>query len=118
MALLAVSTALVATAVTTAAAAPAPTSSISLSVSKGASTYNVKKLTAKPGLIRIDFANNSTAAHNVSIEHGGEFEYGATLTIRKGMTTSFLTLAKGTYHLYSSIGKDEDKGMAATLLVK
>ena len=31
---------------------------------------------------------------------------------------SFLTLAKGTYHVYSSVGKDEDKGMAATLVVK
>ena len=62
--------------------------------------------------------NDSTAAHNVSLEHNGEFEYGATLTIHKGVATTFLTLAKGTYHVYSSVGKDEDRGMAATLIVK
>ena len=31
---------------------------------------------------------------------------------------TFLTLKKGTYHLYSSVGTDEDKGMSATLTVK
>ena len=54
----------------------------------------------------------------MSLEKGGEFEYGASLTVRKGVATTFLTLAKGTYHLYSSVGTDEDKGMAATLIVK
>ena len=36
----------------------------------------------------------------------------------KGITTTFLTLAKGTYHLYSSVGNDEDRGMSGTLAVK
>jgi hypothetical protein len=31
---------------------------------------------------------------------------------------TFLTLKKGTNHLYSSVGTDEDKGMSATLTVK
>ena len=26
--------------------------------------------------------------------------------------------AKGSYHVYSSVGTDEDKGMSATLIVK
>jgi hypothetical protein len=51
-------------------------------------------------------------------EHNGEFEYGATLTIHKGITTTFLTLAKGMYHVYSSVGTDEDRGMAATLVIR
>ena len=91
---------------------------VKLSVAQGARTYGQKSLTVKPGLIEFLFTNNSTAPHNVSLEHNGEYEFGSTLTIRKGITASFLTLAKGTYHVYSSVGTDEDKGMAATLVVK
>ncbi len=101
----------------TAAAATTP-SVVNISVAPNSLHYGQKKLTANAGLVRINFTNNSTAPHNVSLEHNGEFEYGATLTIRKSATTTFLTLAKGTYHVYSSVGKDEDKGMAATLVVK
>jgi plastocyanin len=101
-----------------AAATPAPTSSINISVSKGSLHYNQTRLTATAGLVQINFTNNSTAPHNVSLEHDGEFEYGATLTTKKGTAVAFLTLAKGSYHLYSSVGTDEDKGMSATLIVR
>jgi len=104
--------------VSTATAAPAPSSSVSISVGKGSPHYDKKTLSAKAGLVEIQFTNNSTAPHNVSLEHGGEFEYGASLTIKKGTIVTFLTLAKGTYHVYSSVGTDEDKGMSATLTVK
>ncbi len=93
-------------------------SKVSISVPTGSLHYNKKHVTAKAGLVQINFTNDSTAPHNVSLEHNGEFEYGASLTIRKGEIVTFLTLAKGTYHLYSSVGKDEDKGMSATLVVK
>ena len=104
-------------ALATTASAAAP-NAVNVSVAPGSLHYQQKLLTARAGLVRINFTNNSAAAHNVSLEHNGEFEYGATLTIKKGSTTSFLTLAKGTYHVYSSVGKDEDRGMAATLIVK
>jgi len=97
---------------------PAATNVVNISVPNGSLHYDKKTLVAKPGLLRINFTNDSTASHNVSLEHNGEFEYGATLTIRKGITTTFLTLAKGTYHVYSSVGTDEDKGMSATLIIK
>ena len=100
------------------AAVPGASSKVSLTVPKGSLHYDQKLVTAKAGLVQINFTNDTTAPHNVSLEHNGEFEYGATLTIRKGETVTFLTLAKGTYHLYSSVGKDEDKGMSATLVVK
>jgi plastocyanin len=96
----------------------ATTNVVNISVPKDSLHYSTKTLVAKPGLVRINFPNDSTAPHNVSLEHNGEFEYGSTLTIRKGITTTFLTLATGTYHLYSSVGTDEDKGMSATLVVK
>jgi len=111
--------ALTAPAVALAATNPVNTTNVvNISVANGSLHYDTRSLTAKPGLVRINFTNDSTAPHNVSLEHNGEFEYGATLTIRKGITTSFLTLAKGTYHVYSSVGTDEDKGMAATLVIR
>jgi plastocyanin len=106
---------------TAALAAKDPTATnnvVNVSVAKNSLHYQQTALTAKAGLVRINFTNNSAAPHNVSLEHNGEFEYGATLTISNSATSSFLTLAKGTYHVYSSVGKDEDKGMAATLVVK
>ena len=103
---------------TATAAAPSVASTVNISVSSDSLHYNQHVVTAKPGLVQINFTNKSTAPHNVSLEHNGEYEFGATLTIRKSATVTFLTLAKGTYHLYSSVGRDEDKGMAATLVVK
>ena len=103
---------------TATAAAPSVASTVNISVSSGSLRYNQHVVSAKPGLVQINFTNKSTAPHNVSLEHNGEYEFGATLTIRKSATVTFLTLAKGTYHLYSSVGRDEDKGMAATLVVK
>lgn len=103
---------------TASAAAPSAVSTVTFSVANGSLHYDQKIVSAKPGLIRIDFTNNSAKAHNVSLEHDGEFEFGASLTIRKGTTVTFLSLRKGTYHVYSSVGNDEDKGMSATLIVK
>ena len=118
MALPAVAALLALSAVPMATAASSAPNVINISVTKGSLRYDQKTVTAKPGLVTINFTNNSTASHNVSLEHGGEFEYGASLTIKKSSVTTFLTLAKGTYHLYSSVGTDEDKGMSATLVVK
>jgi PQQ system protein len=100
------------------AAIPGVSSTVSISVSNGSLHYNNKVVTAKAGLVQIDFTNDSQAPHNVSLEHNGEYEFGASLTIHKGEIVTFLTLAKGTYHVYSSVGNDEDKGMSATLIVR
>jgi plastocyanin len=100
------------------AGTPSASSAVNISVSSGSLHYNQHVVSAKPGLVQINFTNKSNAPHNVSLEHNGEYEYGATLTIRKSATVTFLTLAKGTYRLYSSVGRDEDRGMAATLVVR
>ena len=100
------------------ASMPKVSSTVNITVPNGSLHYNTKHVTAKAGLVQINFTNDSKAPHNVSLEHNGEFEYGASLTIHKGAIVTFLTLAKGTYHLYSSVGNDEDRGMSATLIVR
>jgi plastocyanin len=78
--------------------------------------YDVTSLTAPAGQITIVFTNDSTHQHNVSLEQG-ETEYGATVTIGPGATSTIFTLKKGSYHFYSSYGNDEDHGMSGTLKI-
>ena len=95
--------------------APPPT--VNLSATNGKS-YSTKTLTAPAGKeFLLVFKNATTAKHNVSLELG-ELEYGATLTIGKGTAATIFNLKKGTYHFYSSVGKDETAGMSGTLTVK
>ena len=99
-------------------AGAAPPPSVTISATKSGTGYDKKTLTAPAGKeFLLVFKNASTARHNVSLELG-ELEYGATLTIGKGTTATIFTLKKGTYHFYSSVGKDETKGMSGTLTVK
>ncbi len=89
-----------------------------ISASATGSSFDKKTLTAPAGKeFLLVFTNHSTQKHNVSLEFG-ELEYGATLTIGKATTATVFTLKKGVYHFYSSVGKDETKGMSGTLTVK
>ncbi len=120
LALLAAVSAVAAIAVSAASASQARVAAIptvALSVGSG-KAYDKKTITAPAGKeFLLVFKNTSTGKHNVSLEQG-ELEYGATLTIGKGSTAAIFTLKKGVYHYYSSVGKDEDAGMAGTLIVK
>lgn len=114
------STAIVAagTAVTTAGASPTrvAANTIRITAVQNAYKYDPKSLKAAAGPLTIVFVNRSNRPHNVSLEQG-ETEYGATVTIGVGTTSTILTLKKGVYHFYSSYGKDEDRGMAGTLTI-
>lgn len=113
--------ALAAVFVSAVAAAPARVTTgpptVTLTATSGTS-YSQKKLTAPAGTeFLLVFKNQTTKKHNVSLELG-ELEYGATLTIGKGTAATIFNLKKGTYHFYSSVGKDETAGMSGTLTVK
>jgi plastocyanin len=118
LALTAVSAASVSAAVAAPVRVNAGPPTVTLVASKTGTSYDKKTLTAPAGKeFLLVFKNLSTKRHNVSLELG-ELEYGATLTIGKGTTATILTLKKGTYHFYSSVGKDETAGMSGTLVVK
>ena len=78
--------------------------------------FDAKTFNANAGPVTIVFINHSTKPHDVALEQG-ETEYGATVTIGQGITSTILTLKKGVYHVYSSVGRDEDKGMSGTLTI-
>ncbi len=89
-----------------------------ISATKTGYAFDKKTLTAPVGTeFLLVFTNHSTQKHNVSLEFG-ELEYGATLTIGNSSTATIFTLKKGVYHFYSSVGKDENKGMSGTLTVR
>ena len=91
---------------------------VMISATNSGYAFDKKTLTAPAGTeFLLVFTNHSTQKHNVSLELG-ELEYGATLTIGKASTATIFTLKKGTYHFYSSVGKDETKGMSGTLTVR
>ena len=91
---------------------------VKITAEKSGYRYDVKTLTAPAGKpFLLVFTNLSSQMHNVSLEQG-ELEYGSTLTVGKGGTAAIFTLAKGTYHFYSSVGKDEPKGLSGTLVVR
>ena len=91
---------------------------IQVSSSATAYVYSTKTLTVPAGKeFLLVYTNHSSKQHNVSLEVG-ELEYGATQTVAKGMASSIFTLKKGTYHFYSSVGNDENKGLSGTLIAR
>jgi plastocyanin len=104
------------------ATAPAPAASggSTLTVAAdpgGQLAFDKKSLTANAGNITVDFTNDSSVPHNVTIEQG-EKEQGATDTIQGSKTSKSFTLKAGTYTFYCSVGDHEAAGMKGTLTVK
>jgi plastocyanin len=83
----------------------------------GQLAYDKKTLTAKAGSVTIDFTNDSSTPHNVTIEQG-EKELGNTDTIQASKATKTITLKAGTYSFYCSVGSHEAAGMKGTLTVQ
>jgi plastocyanin len=83
----------------------------------GQLAYDKKTLTAKAGSVTIDFTNDSSTPHNVTIEQG-EKELGNTPTIQGSKATKTITLKAGTYSFYCSVPSHEAAGMKGTLTVQ
>jgi plastocyanin len=100
--------------------APAAGGGATLSIAadpSGQLAYDKKSLSATAGNVTIDFTNDSSTPHNVTIEQG-EDEAGATDTIQGSKTSKSFTLKAGTYTFYCSVGQHEAAGMKGTLTVK
>ena len=78
--------------------------------------YDKKSLAAKPGAVKIDFANDSPVPHNVTIEQNGK-TLTATQTVSQSKASVTTQLKPGTYTFYCPVPGHEAAGMKGTLTV-
>jgi plastocyanin len=83
----------------------------------GALKFDQSSLSATAGSVTIDFTNDSSVSHNVTVEGNG-VEDEATDTIKQSSATLTLDLKPGTYTFYCSVDGHRAAGMEGTLVVK
>lgn len=105
----------------TSASAPAASSGGTVKLAAdpgGALKFDTTSLSVKAGKVTIDFTNNSSLGHNVTIASGAGAVLGATPTFQGGSKTVTLNLKPGTYTFYCSVPGHRQGGMQGTLVVK
>jgi plastocyanin len=84
----------------------------------GALAFDKTSLEAPAGTVTIDFTNDASIPHNVTVEGNG-VEDEATDTITQSTATLTLDdLQAGTYTYYCSVGQHREGGMEGTLTIK
>jgi plastocyanin len=80
--------------------------------------FDTNALAAKAGKVTIDFTNNSSLQHNVTLTGSGNKIVGNTPTFAGGSKSFSATLKPGTYTYYCSVPGHRQAGMQGTLTVK
>lgn len=81
--------------------------------------FTKSSLTAEAGKVTIRFTNNSSVAHNLTIQQASSGSMvGATPTVTGGTKTLTVTLKAGTYTFFCSVPGHRDAGMKGTLSVQ
>ena len=83
----------------------------------GALKFDQTSLEATPGSVTIDFTNQTSLSHNVTVDGPGVEDEGSD-TIKQSSTTLKLDLKAGTYTFYCSVDGHRAAGMEGTLVVK
>jgi plastocyanin len=83
----------------------------------GALAFDKTKLDASAGQVTIDFTNDSSVQHNVTLDGPGVEDEG-TDTITGGSTSKTFDLQPGTYTFYCSVDGHRAAGMEGKLVVK
>ena len=85
---------------------------------EGQLKYSTTSLSAKAGVVSINFTNMAPLSHNVTLESPSGAVVGATPTFQGGIRTLTLSLAPGTYTFYCSVPGHRMAGMEGKLTVK
>ncbi|HEY2717037.1 MAG TPA: plastocyanin/azurin family copper-binding protein [Solirubrobacterales bacterium] len=85
---------------------------------EGQLAYEEKEVTAKAGNDTIDFTNQSSVPHNVTIENSAGEEIGETETLAEGSASAAVDLKPGTYTFFCSVPGHREAGMEGKLVVK
>lgn len=82
----------------------------------GALSFDKQELEAPAGAVTINFTNEASVPHNVTIEGGG-IEEVATETVTGDSSSLTADLPAGAYDFYCSVGNHRGAGMEGTLTV-
>ncbi len=85
---------------------------------EGQLAFEEKSATAKAGKDTIDFTNQSSVPHNVTIEDSSGKVIGETETFAEGSNSAVVDLKPGTYTFFCSVPGHREAGMEGTLTVK
>jgi plastocyanin len=99
--------------VATTVAPAAPAATYKLSADKSKLKFNKSTIRAKAGKVTLKMSNPSPLPHNVGVQGKGTGK-----TVNKGGTSTYsVTLKKGTYTFYCSVGSHAKAGMKGKLIV-
>jgi plastocyanin len=80
--------------------------------------FDSSTLSAKAGKVTINFTNQASLEHNLTVESASGSVVGATPTFQGGSKTLKVSLTPGTYKFYCSVPGHRQAGMEGTLVVK
>jgi uncharacterized cupredoxin-like copper-binding protein len=80
--------------------------------------FDTTSLSAKAGKVTINFSNQASLEHNVTVASSSGAIVGATPTFQGGSKTLTVNLTPGTYKFYCSVPGHRQAGMEGTLTVK
>lgn len=107
---------------TTPGKSPPPAGAGSLKVQiasdpSGQLKFQQSSVTAKPGLVTIEFDNPSPVPHDVTVARGAT-KLGGTKVVTAGKATAKIALQPGSYTFYCSVDGHRAAGMQGTLAVQ
>lgn len=85
---------------------------------EGQLMFEQKEVTAKPGKDTIDFTNQSSVPHNVTVENSAGEKIGETETLAEGSASATVNLKPGTYTFFCSVPGHREAGMEGKIVVK
>jgi plastocyanin len=113
------STSAAATSSATSAGTGAAGGAVSIAADPSQLAFTKKTLSAKAGTVKIAFTNNSSTAHNFTLQKGTDGpKVGATPTFSGGTKTVSVKLTPGTYTFFCSVPGHRMAGMQGTLTVQ
>jgi plastocyanin len=80
--------------------------------------FDSSTLSAKAGKVTINFTNQASLEHNLTVASSSGAVVGATPTFQGGSKTLTATLTPGSYKFYCSVPGHRQAGMEGTLVVK
>jgi plastocyanin len=108
-----------ATSSTPAPAASAGGSTLALAANpEGSLKFDTTSLSAKAGKVTINFTNQASLEHNVTVASSSGAVVGATPSFAGGSKSVTVSVTPGTYKFYCSVPGHRQAGMEGTLTVK